>query len=77
MLTVLTKPAEYPDFVLGPGVIVDLPEHEAQRLFEAQAAVEWAGAPIEFGPIEFGPIEFGPIEFGKVKRKPRKRKRRR
>lgn len=72
MLTVLTKPAEYPDFVLGPGVIVDLPEHEAQRLFEAQAAVEWAGA-----PIEFGPIEFGPIEFGKVKRKPRKRKRRR
>lgn len=62
MLAVLTKPADYPDFVLGSGVIVDLPEKEAQRLFQAEAAIRWAGAP---GDLD------------EVKRRPKQRKRRR
>ncbi|HJT34341.1 MAG TPA: hypothetical protein VJ783_20030 [Pirellulales bacterium] len=56
MRIVLTKPAEYPDFVLAPGVIVDLSEQEAQRLVRTEVAMQWVGVP---------------GEFKKVKRKPR------
>lgn len=56
MRIVLTKPAEYPDFVLGPGVIVDLSEQEARRFLRSEAAMQWEGVP---------------REHNKVKRKPR------
>jgi hypothetical protein len=38
MRIVLTKAVEYPDFILGPGVVLDLPKHEAQPLLRAEAA---------------------------------------
>ena len=38
MRIVLTKPVEYPDFILGPGVVLDLPKQEAQPLLRAEAA---------------------------------------
>lgn len=44
MRIVLTKPAEYPDFVLGPGVVLDLPEQEAEQMVESKAASRFSGA---------------------------------
>lgn len=45
MRIVLTKPAEYPDFILGPGVVLDMPEQEAEQLVQAKAAAQWSGVP--------------------------------
>lgn len=45
MRIVLTKPAEYPDFILGPGVVLDLSEQEAEQLLEAKAATRLTGSP--------------------------------
>lgn len=55
MQIVLTKPAEYPDFVLGPGVILDVPEHEAQPFLQAQAAVPFVRVPSDVNKVEPAP----------------------
>ena len=43
MRIVLTKPAEYPDFILGPGVVLDLSEQEAEQMVAAKAATRLNG----------------------------------
>lgn len=45
MRIVLTKPAEYPDFILGPGVVLDLSEQEAEQMVAAKAATRFSGVP--------------------------------
>lgn len=55
MQIVLTKPAEYPDFVLGPGVILDVPEQEAQPLLQAEAAVPFVGVSTDGNDVERTP----------------------
>lgn len=40
MRIVLTKPVSYPDFIIGPGVLLDLPKEEAQQLLESESATQ-------------------------------------
>lgn len=65
MRIVLTKPAEYPDFVLGPGVIVDLSEHEAERFLRSEAAMQWVGVPRELNEVNRKPRTTKGIDLGK------------
>lgn len=65
MRIVLTQPAEYPDFVLGPGVIVDLAEQEAERLLRSEAAMQWVGVPRELNEVNGKPRTTKETDLGK------------
>lgn len=38
MRIVLTKPLAYPEFIVGPGVSLDLPKLEAEQLLASESA---------------------------------------